>query len=117
MRHNKTVKKLDRNRAGRKALFRSQAVNLITHKKIVTTKAKAKALKPEIEKLITKAIHNRPSADRLLQQRLSQPKAVIELMKVIAPACKNRPGGYTRIIPIGPRQGDGAAMVQLEIIL
>jgi large subunit ribosomal protein L17 len=117
MRHNKTLKKLDRNRAGRTALFRTQAISLITYKSIVTTKAKAKALRPAFEKLITKATKNTLATHRLLLQRLNNEKAVQELMAVIAPKCKERPGGYTRIVPLGNRVGDGAEEVQLEIIL
>jgi len=117
MRHHKTVKKLDRLAAARKALWRTQMISLIFHKRMVTTPAKAKALRPKIEKLITKSRQPGLATRRFLLRHLNQPRAVEELMTVIVPRQHQRPGGYTRIIPLSRRRrGDGAQQVQIEII-
>lgn len=116
MRHHKTGKKLDRKRAGRRALFRSLAVNLIKTGRIRTTEAKAKALRPYIEPLVTKARVPSDSTRRYLLQRLHEPAVVLKLLKTIGPKYKERRGGYTRIVKVGARQGDAAKQAIIEFV-
>lgn len=116
MRHNKIVKKLDRNRAGRKALFRQLEINLITAGKIKTTVAKAKALRPKIERLITKAKSGTPANERYVQAELNNPQAVKILMTKLTPLFQKRAGGYTRIVKAGSRRGDGADLAIIEFV-
>lgn len=118
MRHLKKTKKLDRSYAVRKALWKSQVISLVMHKSIVTTTAKAKALKPLIEQYITRAKHNTIANRRLLKQRIGSEVAVKELLVTVGPSVMNRAGGYTRIIPLAKRRvGDSASVVKLEIVL
>jgi len=116
MRHGVKKPKLQRKASHRKALYANQACSLIFHGRITTTLAKAKALRPYIEKLITLAksgsIHNRRQA----MGTLPQPKAVVKLFSEIAEACKDRQGGYTRVIKLGQRKTDSAPMALIEII-
>lgn len=116
MRHHKVVKKLDRNRAGRTALYRSLAISLIMHERIRTTVAKAKAFRPKIERLVTKARRALPISQRLMMQELQHEAAATKLVKEIAPRYRQRSGGYTRIIKAMPRRGDGAAMAYIEFV-
>ena len=116
MRHRKTTKKLDRKSDPRKALFRSLVTNLIIYEKIKTTEAKAKAIKPIAEKLITKAKKNTLISRRMLTKYLYTPNAIKKMLEQIGPRYKNRNGGYTRIIKIGARQGDRAQIVQIELV-
>lgn len=116
MKHRVAGKKLNRTKNQRTALFRSLANNLILHEKIETTSAKAKAVKPLVEKLITRAkvnsIHNR----RLLIKELASENTTRKMLEVIGPKFKNRPGGYTKIIKLGNRSGDQAPMVNLMFV-
>ena len=116
MRHRKVGKKLGREAGPRKALTDSLATSLVLYEKIVTTEAKAKALRPIVEKLITrskiKSVHNKQQLGRVLEDK----KAVQKLLDVIGPKYKDRAGGYTRIIKMARRQGDGAAMAQIELV-
>ena len=116
MRHRNTTKILDRKVAPRKAMLENMATSLVLYEKIVTTEAKAKVLKPMIEKLITrgkvKSVHNKQQLNRVLADK----KATQKILDVLGPKYKDRQGGYTRIIKMGPRQGDGAAMVQIEFV-
>ena len=107
-------KKLKRTTNQRKALFRSLTQALVLHGRIKTTEAKAKSIKGEIEKLITYAKNNKENAYNHLQHHV-HPKTA-EGIKTIAPVFENRPGGYTRIIRIGGRKKDNAAMVLLEFV-
>lgn len=116
MRHRKTTKKLDRKSGPRKALYRGLLTNLVVHESIMTTEAKAKAVKPQIEKLITKGKAQTLHARREVAKVLYTDKAVEKLITVISPKYATRPGGYTRIVKLGYRQGDGAKMVQLELV-
>ena len=116
MRHNKTVKTLDRKAGPRRALYRTLLVSLIRDKKIVTTMAKAKALKPQIERLISRARKGDVAAKRYLLVNLSNATAANTMIKTIAPKYLTRNGGYTRIIKLANRQGDGAALAQLELV-
>ncbi len=116
MRHRKKGATLDRKKGPRTALLRGLVNSLILYEKIRTTKAKAKALKPIAEKFITlgktPTIHHK----RTLKSVLYTDGAVRKVFEVLGPRFKDRKGGYTRIIPLGPRQGDGAEMVQIEFV-
>ena len=117
MRHQKTRKKLSRDSAHRKSLLMNLSKELIEHERIKTTEAKAKAVKPEIEKLITLAKQDTLHARRQALATLSQDKfAVHKLFVEVAPRYAERPGGYTRILKIGQRQGDATEMVFLELV-
>jgi len=116
MRHGKAGKKLGRNSGHRKALFTSLLNAALTHDKIKTTLAKAKTLVPKIEKLITLAkedgFHARGLAFKVLQKKAT----VRRLFETVGPRYKERHGGYTRIIKLGPRTGDAAEMAQVELL-
>lgn len=116
MRHGDTVNNLGRKKAHRHALLRNLALSLIQHKRIITTLAKAKALRRFIEPLLTRAkvdtTHNR----RILFRYLQSKDAIKELYSTIAPAIMQRPGGYTRVLKLGPRHGDGAEMALIELV-
>jgi large subunit ribosomal protein L17 len=116
MRHRKVGKKLGREAGPRKSLMDSLATSLILYEKIVTTESKAKAIRPVVEKLITrgkeKSVHNKQQLGRVLEDK----KAVQKVLDVLGPKYKDRKGGYTRIIKIARRQGDGAPMAQIEFV-
>ncbi len=123
MRHGKKVNHLSRKSAHRKAMLANMACSLIEHKRINTTVAKAKALKQYVEPLITKSkaennqtaekgTHNRRVAFRNLRNKY----AVTELFSVVSEKVGDRPGGYTRIIKLGNRQGDNAEMAMIELV-
>jgi len=116
MRHRKTTKILDRKKAPRKALMRNLATNLVLYEKIETTEAKAKSLKPIIEKLITKAKKGDLHARRELIKYLYLENAVKKMIEEIGPRYKDRKGGYTRIIKTNSRQGDAAKMAIIEFV-
>ncbi|MBD3359876.1 MAG: 50S ribosomal protein L17 [Candidatus Buchananbacteria bacterium] len=116
MRHRKKGKILDRKKDPRKALLRSLATNLILHEKIKTTEAKAKAVKPIIERLITKGKTNDLHIRRELLKYLYVENAVKKILEDLSPRYKDRKGGYTRIIKLGNRQGDAAKIVQIEFV-
>ncbi len=116
MRHRKKVKIIDRKKDPRKALLRSLATNLILYEKIKTTKTKAKAVKPIVEKLITKGKDNSLQTRRELIKYLYLENAVKKILEELSPRYKERKGGYTRIVKLGPRQGDGAEMAQIEFV-
>jgi large subunit ribosomal protein L17 len=117
MRHQKTKKKLSRDSAHRKSLLMNLSKELIEHERIKTTEAKAKAVKPEIEKLITLAKNDTLHARRQALSTLAQDKfAVHKLFVDVAPRYAERPGGYTRILKIGQRAGDATEMVFLELV-
>lgn len=116
MRHRSKIKILDRKKAPREALLRGLATNIIIYEKINTTKAKAKAVKPLVEKLITTAKKNDLTARRKLLDVLYHKKAVNKALEVLGPRYKERAGGYTRIIKTPNRQGDNAEMVTIEFV-
>lgn len=116
MRHHNVNRKFGRETDGRAALLRSLALNLITHGKIVTTEAKAKELRPFVEKLVTKAKEDSVATRRLLGEYLNSPKNVAKLVKEIAPKHKDRKGGYIRIVKMGMRGGDGSRMAIIEFV-
>ena len=117
MRHQKTRHKLSRDAAHRKALLANLCIEVIDHERIKTTEAKAKAVKPEIEKLITLGKRGDLHARRQALSVLRQDKfAVHKLFEEIAPRYEDRQGGYTRIVKIGPRKSDSTEMVFLELV-
>ncbi len=118
MRHQKTRHKLSRTTAHRKALLMNLSKEIIQHERIQTTEAKAKAVKPEIEKLITLARRGDIAARRQAAATLQSPdKGVIhKLFEEIAPRYAERPGGYTRILKLGPRMSDSTEMVYIELV-
>ena len=116
MRHGVKKAKLQRNASHRKALLANQACSLISHGRITTTLAKAKALRPYVEKLITLGKNGSLHARRQALATLPQPKVVTKLFSVVAEATKDRQGGYTRIVKLGQRMTDSAPMALIEII-
>jgi large subunit ribosomal protein L17 len=116
MRHARTGKKLGRDSAHRKALYANLACSLIEHGRIKTTQAKAKAVKPYAEKMITLGRRGDLHARRQALASLRVQDVVHKLFADVAPRMADRPGGYTRIIKIGHRQGDAAEMVYLELV-
>jgi large subunit ribosomal protein L17 len=116
VRHQRTGKKLGRDSAHRKALYSNLAGSLIEHGRIETTVAKAKAVKPFAEKMITLGKRGDLHARRQALAALRSNDIVHHLFAEVAPRFATRPGGYTRIIRIGPRQGDAAEMVYLEFV-
>ena len=116
MRHGMTGRKLGRDSSHRKALYANLACSLIEHGRIRTTEAKAKAVKPYAEKMITLGRRGDLHARRQVLSELRSQEVVHQLFADVAPRMADRPGGYTRIVKIGPRQGDAAAMVFLELV-
>jgi large subunit ribosomal protein L17 len=116
MRHQRAGKKLGRDSAHRKALYCNLAGALIEHGRIETTEAKAKAVKPFVEKMITLGKRGDLHARRQALAALRSNDVVHTLFATVAPRFADRPGGYTRIVKIGPRQGDAAEMVYLELV-
>ena len=117
MRHAKKKGKLSRDSAHRKSMLRTMSKQLIEHERIRTTQPKAKALKPEFEKLITLAKRGDLHARRQALSQLNQDKfAVHKLFEEIAPRYSSRNGGYTRIVKLGPRRSDSAEMVFIELV-
>ncbi len=116
MRHGVKKPKLQRTASHRKALLANQACSLISHGRITTTLAKAKALRPYIEKLITLGKNGSLHARRQALATLPQPKCVAKLFGEIAEATATRQGGYTRIVKLGQRKTDSAPMALIEII-
>lgn len=116
MRHGDKINNLGRTASHRKALLSNMAIQLITHKKIVTTLAKAKALRTYVEPLITKAKDNTTHQRRVVFSYLQDKEAVTELFGTIATKVAGRPGGYTRIIKLGTRIGDNAETALIELV-
>jgi large subunit ribosomal protein L17 len=116
MRHRRTGKKLGRDSAHRKALYSTLAGALIEHGRIKTTEAKAKAVKPFAEQMITLGKRGDLHARRLALAELRSQDVVHLLFADVGPRFADRPGGYTRIVKLGPRYGDAAQMVYLELV-
>ena len=116
MRHNKAINHLGRKSGHRKALLANMATALILNKRIETTVAKAKALKMYVEPLITKSKEDSTHSRRVVFSYLKNKEAVTELFRTIAPKIAERPGGYTRVLKTGFRQGDGADMALIELV-
>jgi len=117
MRHNHSYRKLGRTSEHRRALFRNQLCSLITHERIITTLPKAKELRPIAEKVVTlgrqaDSVHARRLVGRMITDR----DLIKRLFDKIGPRFVSRPGGYTRIVKLGPRAGDGAELAILEFV-
>lgn len=109
-------KKLNRNAAQRKALYHSLLVSLVEHGQIRTTLAKAKAARPKIEKLVTIARKGDLAARRRLLESIPQKEVVAKMIDETGPRFKDRPGGYLRIVKLGPRSSDQTEMARLEFV-
>src|SRR5882762_10388683 len=116
MRHGDKINNLGRKTAHRKALLSNLTIQLITHKRIVTTLAKAKALRTYVEPLITKAKENTTHQRRVVFSHLQDKVAITELFGPVAEKVAGRPGGYTRIIKLGARVGDNAETAMIELV-
>lgn len=116
MRHNRSINHLGRQSGHRKAMLANLACSLIEHKRIQTTVAKAKALKMYVEPLVTKSKEDTTASRRCVFSYLKNKEAVAELFRTIAPKIANRPGGYTRVLHTGFRQGDGSEMALIEFV-
>jgi large subunit ribosomal protein L17 len=117
VRHRRKRGLLSRDSAHRKALLSNLSKQLITHERIKTSQAKAKAVKPEVEKLITLAKRGDLHARRQALSALGQDKFIVhKLFEEVAPRYDERPGGYTRIVKLGPRRSDSTEMVFLELV-
>jgi large subunit ribosomal protein L17 len=116
MRHHRSGKKLGRDSAHRKALYANLAGSLIEHGRIKTTEAKAKAVRPVAEKMITLGRRGDLAARRQALAYLRSQEVVHKLFAEVGPRFADRPGGYLRIVKLGPRAGDGAEMAYLEVV-
>lgn len=116
MRHGDKINNLSRTASHRRALLSNLAIQLITHKRIVTTLAKAKALRTYVEPLITKAKENTTHQRRIVFSYLQDKEAITELFGAVAEKIAGRPGGYTRIIKLGARLGDNAETALIELV-
>ena len=116
MRHGDKIKNLGRKKAHRDALLSNLACQLIRHKRIITTLAKAKALRVYIEPLITKSKDNSTHQRRVVFSYLQDKEAITELFSAVAEKIGGRPGGYTRIIKLGTRPGDNAEQALIELV-
>ncbi len=116
MRHGDKIKNLSRTKAHRDALLSNLACQLIRHKRIVTTVAKAKALRVYVEPLITKGKENTTHQRRVVFSYLQDKETIKELFGAVAEKVAGRPGGYTRIIKLGARHGDNAETAMIELV-
>ena len=116
MRHSIRGRRLGRTTAHRRALFRNQLASLVEHGRITTTLPKAKELQPIFEKCVTKGKRGTVHARRQVRRWISSRELVKKLFDDIAPRMEDRNGGYTRVLKLGPRKGDGAEMAILELV-
>ncbi len=116
MRHRNKNKILDREKGPRELMLRNLASSILLYEKVKTTKAKAAAVRPLVEKMITSSKAGDLAARRGLIKVLLQENAVKKTIEVLGVRYKERPGGYTRVVKLGARQGDGAEMVQIELV-
>ena len=116
MKHRRVGKTLDRNEAARNSLLRNLATSLVLHEHINTTVAKAKAVRPLVEKLITRGKAKTLANRRELLKTLTVESAVNKILEELGPRYATRPGGYTRIIKLGARKGDGADTAQIQLV-
>lgn len=116
MRHNKKFNHLSRTASHRASMLANMSVSLIMHKRITTTVAKAKALKKYVEPLVTRSKNDTTSSRRVVFRYLQNKEAIKELFGAVAPKIANRPGGYTRVIKLGSRLGDGADRAFIELV-
>lgn len=116
MRHHNVVRKFGRKTGQRKALIRSLAENLVMRGKIVTTEAKAKELRPFIEKIVTQGRKDGSASRKLLISRLGRAELARKVSDEISKKYKERQGGYTRIVKLGQRKGDASPMALIEFV-
>jgi large subunit ribosomal protein L17 len=116
MGHAKAGHKLGRSSAHRRMMFRTMMTQLFKHERIRTTESKARAIRAEAERMITLARAGDVHARREILRDITDKAVVNKLVHVIGPDMKDRPGGYTRIVKLGPRLGDAAPMVYLELV-
>ena len=116
MRHRKNVPTLDRKKAPREALLRNLAQSVVLYEKVQTTRAKAKAVQPLVERCVTLGKVGTLTSRRQLGRVFYHENAVKKMLEVLGPRYKERKGGYTRITNVGRRQGDGAEIVQIEFV-
>ena len=116
MRHSIRGRRLGRTTAHRRALFRNQLASMVEHGRITTTLPKAKELQPLFERCVTKGKRGTVHARRQVRQWISSRELVKKLFDEIAPRMADRNGGYTRVLKLGPRKGDGAEMAILELV-
>lgn len=116
MRHKVAGRKLGRSMGHRKALYRNQVTDLLNHEKIVTTEAKAKEVRGQAEKIITLGKEGGLSAFRQALSVVTDKTVAEKVFTELAKRYAERPGGYTRMVKLGPRLGDGAPMVQLALV-
>lgn len=116
MRHRVAGRKFGRNTNQRKALLRNLAVSLILHERITTTEAKAKSIRPVVEKYVTMSREDSEHHRRLLMARLNDERATAKLFDVLGPRFEGQAGGYTRIYKLGTRRGDAAPMAMIEFV-
>ena len=116
MRHGASIRQLSRTSTHRRAMLRNMATSLLQHDRIETTVAKAKELRPYVEKLITLARRGDLHARRLVERKIKDRAVTGKLFKELGPRFAARPGGYTRIIKLRPRVGDGAELARIELL-
>ena len=116
MRHRAKGRQLSRTSSHRRALLNNMATSLFEHGRVVTTEAKAKELRPFAEKLITLARRGDLHARRLVQRKIKDRETLSRLFSDIGPRFAARPGGYTRILKLGHREGDGADIARIELL-
>lgn len=116
MRHRKQGRSLGRVRGHRQAMLRNLATSLVLHEHVVTTEAKAKEIRTFLEPLITRAATNNVATIRAMRAALAETGAADKLVKEVGPKYKDRPGGYLRLTKLGPRGGDGAEAVKVELV-
>jgi large subunit ribosomal protein L17 len=116
MRHNVAGRRLGRSTGHRQALYRNLVTELLKHEKIITTEAKAREVRPMAEKMITLGKKSGLHSYRQALSYVTDKKVTAKIFAELGPRYKERPGGYTRIVKLEPRLGDGAPMVQLELV-
>ena len=116
MKHRVSGHRLNRSHGHRRALRRNLITALFRHERIKTTRAKARSIRPEAEKLITKGKRGTLHARRQVASVLTDAETTRKVFEELGPRYATRPGGYTRMLKLGPRQGDGAEMVILELV-
>jgi large subunit ribosomal protein L17 len=116
MRHRSKGRQLSRTSSHRRAMLRNMATSLLKHERVVTTQAKAKELRPYVERLITLARRGDLHARRQVERRIKDRAVAGHLFTDIGPRFASRPGGYTRIVKLGHRVGDGAELARIELL-
>ncbi len=116
MRHRNAGRKFGRSSSQRQALLRQLAISMILHERITTTEAKAKEIRPVVEKLVTIAREDTPHHRKLIMSKIDNDLAMVKLFEVIAPRFETTPGGYTRIARLGTRRGDAAPLALIGFV-